>query len=137
MKVTQLVELYEYTEAKIKIDERDYKLYKNACFLSIGLAIGGIAVLNIANGSSATVSEVSIVTFITGSLGALYTKMNADINKNILSSRRNTLSNLSQIMTPEDMETIERRKEEMKNLKEELALSDINYKASSKKFKRL
>jgi hypothetical protein len=128
MKVTQLVELYEATEAKIKIDEKDYKLYKNACFLSIGLAVGGIAVFNIANGSSATVSEISIVTFITGSLGALYTKMNADINKNILNSRKNTLSNLSQIMTHDDMETIERRKEDFKNLKKELVLSDIKYK---------
>jgi hypothetical protein len=128
MKVTQLVELYEATEAKIKIDEKDYKFYKNACFLSIGLAVGGIAVFNIANGSSANVSEVSIITFIIGSLGALYTKMNADINKNILNSRKNTLSNLSQIMTHDDMETIERRKEDFKNLKKELVLSDIKYK---------
>jgi hypothetical protein len=101
MKVTQLVELYEATEAKIKIDEKDYKLYKNACFLSIGLAVGGIAVFNIANGSSATVSEISIVTFITGSLGALYTKMNADINKKLqyeasrFSRRRGSMVNWS------------------------------------------
>lgn len=130
------MELYEKIEDELERDNKKHTFYKNVCFISIGLAVGSIISFNIVNGNSESLSEASIISFIAGSLGALYSKMTKDIYKSSINSKKNILSTITPILSPEQMESIKTRKIEMQNLKKELELIDMNYKDSSKKLKR-
>jgi hypothetical protein len=137
MQITELVNMYETTESNTREANQKYSFYKHACFLSVGLAVGSIAVYNLTNGHYNNINDASILTFIAGSLSTLYLKMTKDMYKSLLDSRTETLAKLCQLMTPEDVATVKIRRLEMENLKEEMKLSDKNFLKSNKKLKKI